>query len=313
MRWLIILSFLIRFDVGKCTDPWSFIVLADWHGGETFAKTPGTESESWQKHLETIRYIQQTAGGDLIIFPGDTQNGKWDTEEFINSFDPSLEPEDSVLAAGENCYRTIRNLFEEGGYPKILMAIGDHELGGNGWSPSSSKVRSLPQFRQGFIDEFNRDMEGNFRFQESIGNATARPLGTKFKETSFAHRHKNALFITIDAFHVVGQGEDPFLDRKDGLGGEGIITCTVQGKHLDWLEEVLSEAQINRSINHIFVQAHLPILQPVRKVACSGQFMDGAENSNFWKLMAKYEVDLVSQAVLNGMIIAQFSGTRVNI
>ena len=299
MRWFIFFSYLILFDVAKCNELWSFIVLADWHGGEKFAKVPGAQSEIWQKHLETIRYIKQTLGGDLVLFPGDTQTGKWDTEEFINSFDPSLEPEESVLTAGKNCYRTIRNLFEEGGYPDVLIAIGDHELGGNAWSPSSIKVRSLPQFRQGFIDEFNKDMDGNFRFRESIGNASARPLGTTFQETSFAYRHKNALFITIDAFHTVGQGNDPFLDRENGLGGEGIITCTVQGMHLAWLEEVLSEAQMISSIKHIFVQAHLPILQPVRKVACTGQFMDRAENSKFWKLMAEYEVDLVSQVFLN--------------
>ncbi len=57
------------------------------------------------------------------------------------------------------------------------------------------------------------------------------------------------------------------------------ITCTVEGDHLAWFESgVIIEANNDPSIKHIFVQAHVnvPILQSVvRKIDCSGQFMDG--------------------------------------
>jgi hypothetical protein len=78
----------------------------------------------------------------------------------------------------------------------------------------------------------------------------------------------------------------------NGLGGEGTITCDVDGAHLDWFENVLVEARKDETIRHIFVQAHVPILQPVRKVKTSGQFMDGAEKSKFWKIMNQYGVDI---------------------
>ena len=42
----------------------------------------------------------------------------------------------------------------------------------------------------------------------------------------------------------------------------------------------------------IFVQAHVPIQQPVRKVRCSGQYFDLGVESPFWKAMEKYGVDV---------------------
>lgn len=123
-----------------------------------------------------------------------------------------------------------------------------------------------------------------------IGIADPTPYGTDYEYTSFAHRHKNVLFITVDVFHQVSNYD--FFDRKNGLGGEGIITGDVAGSHLDWFEKVLIEARKDDSIKHIIVQSHLPILQPVRKLHTSAMFFDRAENSLFWKKMVEYEVDL---------------------
>ncbi len=107
--------------------------------------------------------------------------------------------------------------------------------------------------------------------------------------------HKNVLFITVDAFHLIPPAEVPegrYFDRATSSGGEGIITCTVTGEHLTWFEDVLVEARKNETIKHIFVQAHVPILHPVRKTDCSGQFFDLAEQSDFWQTMKKYDVDV---------------------
>ena len=111
------------------------------------------------------------------------------------------------------------------------------------------------------------------------------------ENTSYAYRHKNSLFITVDAFKQV-TSDNPYLDRTNGAGGEGVVTCSVTGRHLNWFELILREARKDKSIKHIFVQSHLPILQPVRKVVCSGQFMDFGEESEFWKLMKDYAVDV---------------------
>jgi len=105
---------------------------------------------------------------------------------------------------------------------------------------------------------------------------------------SYAYQHKNVLFITVDAYFQMPQN---YFDREKGLGGEGKVTCTVNGDHLSWFENVLIEARKDNTVKHIIVQAHVPVLQPVRKVNSSGQIMDYGEDSEFWQTMVKYKVD----------------------
>ncbi len=168
-------------------------------------------------------------------------------------------------------------------------------LGGNGWKRDGEKVKTLPIFREQLVKHFYVDENGRFIFDDPIGEAPARPIGTKFVNTSFAHVHKNVLFVTIDAFYRVPDdqmGGSRYFDREKSSGGEGIITCTVNGDHLAWFKDVLIEARKVDSIKHIFVQAHIPILQPVRKTDCTGQFLDEATNSEFWKTMRQFNVDV---------------------
>jgi hypothetical protein len=76
------------------------------------------------------------------------------------------------------------------------------------------------------------------------------------------------------------------------IGLQGSVTGAVTGKHLEWLDHVLSEGRKDSSIKHIFVQAHLPVLQPVRRVNSSGMLMDDEMESDFWKTLRKHKVDI---------------------
>ena len=224
------------------------------------------------------------------MLPGDTNGGKWDGPEFAAKLgDPSLTPKQAVLKASHSCYGTVKKLFAEGGYDKLLVAIGDHELGGNGWNPRSTKNQSLEYYRAGFQKEFNRDADGIFMYSESIGNAKSRPMKTPYLETSYAHQHKNVLFVTVDVFHDTSE---VFINRAVGLGGEGSVTCTVEGEHLKWFTSVLQQAREDVTIKHIIVQGHVPILEPVRQIDSSGQFFDNGSESDFWKVMVEYGVDV---------------------
>jgi hypothetical protein len=281
-------------DMSLAEDPWSFIVIADPHIAETFASKNETHPwyhMSYTKHLSKIKHIKEMYSGELLLIPGDTNGGKWYSPSFARDKlgNASLTAEEAVKIASHGCYGTLRKLFKEGGYDNLLVALGDHELGGNGWMPGGLKNSALNAFREGFQLELNRDENGNFLHGELIGSVPSRPMGTIHENTSFAHRYKNVLFITIDCFHDKGF---VFQDFARGLGGEGSITVTVEGKHLKWFEKVLKEARRDDSIKHIIVQAHVPILQPLRKVQSSGQFFDLGEESKFWKLMDKYNVDI---------------------
>ncbi len=267
--------------------PWRFISLADWHSAEKFIM--GNRHNNFQdavdENITTLKWMKHNFGGELILLPGDSNGGRWDMPKFMKKFNPKLSPEQTILQAGKLCYEGMIDTFQKGGYDKLLMAVGDHEVGDNPWPADSAVSRYQPQFRETFAKAFNYSSGGtSFKYTKKIGTADSRPLGTKYEDTSYAYQYKNVLFITVDVFYQ--------QDYQTTIGEEGTVTGTVVGPHLKWLESVLSEARKNTSIKHIFVQAHLPVIYPVRKVSSSGMLIDDGEDNDFWKLLRKYKVDI---------------------
>jgi len=293
------LSYIIPFiSATDETQTWSFTVLADVHSLTPFAFNPFNESMStWTEGEPILRNIKDNYGGEIAILPGDIVSyGGMSTARIVEEIGGTMSDSESVYTAGVNCYRTTRHLFQKVGYDHLLAVVGDHELGGNkGFhnNPKNSKLSTIDAYRQAFVDGINKnETTGEYLFEETIGGVRSVPLGTPYEGSSFAMRYKNVLFVSVDAFKLVGNGIKHYIDRKNGYGGEGAITCDVAGDHLKWFEDILKEGKRDDTIKHIFVQSHLPIMQPVRKVDSSGQFLDGGEESNFWKLMNEYDVDI---------------------
>ena len=275
---------LLMQSTARAEEPWRFLTLADWHLAEIYVQ-PDKYPEGIATVADGLKMLKANYGGELVMLPGDSNVGHWDTKQFIKSFNPKLTPAESILQAGELCYTGMVDAFKEAGYSKLLMAVGDHELGDNPWPPGTAVSECQPQFREAFANVFNINPDnGQFIYDKPIGEAASRPLGTKYETTSFAYQYKNVLFVTVDVFHQ----EDP--DKTIGI--QGSVTGAVVGKHLEWLDHVLSEARKDSSIKHIFVQAHLPVLQPVRRVNSSGMLMDDEMESDFWKTLRKHKVDI---------------------
>jgi len=308
-------SFSNLATAAKVTEwqPWNFITLADWHGAEKFALKPIFEGEEYSEkiveEIEMIKYVEEKFGGDLILMPGDSQGGKWDEKQFIDRLDPTLTPEASVEKAGANTWDSMQLLFRLGGYVKLLIAVGDHEIGGNSWPEGSLHLRLMPIFREAFTRSFYRQPDGKLTYISKVGKAKGRPYNTVFESTSYATIHKNALYVTVDVFHNV-DGSD-FYDVEKGIGGEGAVTCTLEGKHYEWFISVLeSGAELKKkgTIKHIFVQAHDPVDQPVRRINSSGQFFDYGVKSTFWKAMAEYGVDIYFAGEVHDTTVSLDSG-----
>jgi hypothetical protein len=157
-----------------------------------------------------------------------------------------------------------------------------------------TKLSTVPAYRQAYVHEFFRDGQksGPYLFKTPVAGAPARPVDTMFERSSFAYRFRNVVIISVDAYKLVGNGDTNYFDREQVFCGEGAITCDVSGDHLAWFENVLKSARLDSTIKYIFVEAHVPAIHPVRKVNCSAQFMDGADKSEFWKLMNQYQVDI---------------------
>lgn len=298
---LLLLAFLqhvtISFGVASY-DPWSIVVVADFHGAESFSRKTNLEKNyDYQTYLSTLSHMHETYGGEIMLLPGDTNSGKWFVSKYINKFFEGKTPAQAVYQAGLNCYSGLRKLFNEAGYNDTMMSLGDHEYGDNGWFKGERKTAVIEEYRQAFRDAFNSNQsDGTFLYKGSLQDGSREvattPWGTTHQRLSYARQYKNVLFITIDLFEQISTNYN-YLDKANGRGGEGTVTGTMKGDHLKWFENVLSIARgENSSIKHIIVQAHLPVLEPVRKVSSSSMPVDDGAESDFWKMMAKYDVDL---------------------
>ena len=294
---LVAFATLLLTNFFQCTiHAWPIIVISDFHGAETFSFNTDTDQPSYQNSLKTLLHIRKFYGGEVMMLPGDTQSGYWHEAKYIKKHFPNLSIAQAVYRASINCYTTLRSLFTEAGYDKILMAVGDHELGDNGWFAGSDKANALESFRNGFRFGFNSDQK-NYRFLYGgwIGQGSSRvpttPIGNVHEKLSHAYQHNNVMFITIDIYEQMSKTQN-YLDKSTGRGGEGIVTGRIRGQHLEWFEDVLKAANADSSVDHIIVQAHIPVKEPVRKAKSSAMSVDDGEQSGFWKMMEKYNVDL---------------------
>ena len=53
-----------------------------------------------------------------------------------------------------------------------------------------------------------------FNFETDINGVSSRPYNTDFEGTSYAYRHKNSLFISLDIFLTVNNGAENYFDRE---------------------------------------------------------------------------------------------------
>ena len=287
---------------------WKFVVLADVHGFMSFSyiddPIDASKVENWSNLAPIVQNMKTTYGGEIIMMPGDMVSyGSGTTEQLKEKYGrPNLTDNQAIYQIARNAARNTRYFFDQNGWNGIplLACIGDHEIGGNTgfFVGRRSKIHTIPDYRRGFKEGYNFKNETTtvssnpywYSTTVSKQSTPSTPVGTPYEGTSFAYVHKNALFVTVDAFEKISDSN--YLDRENGTGGEGTVTCTVVGAHLNWFESVLSAAQADPSIHHIFVQAHVPIQQPVRKVHCSGQYFDVGIESPFWKAMEEYGVDV---------------------
>jgi len=289
----------------------SFLVIADMHTMSNFLWDPSNIQlkNSLTTILQNIRdnHVGET---DIVVSPGDVVSfGGLRGFEKLMDLTGKTDENEAVYDAAMTCYSMTNEVYQEAGFSTYIPCIGDHEIGGNeGFvvSGRESKLATIPTHRQGWIDSFMKDENGLFKFNEGVTGVSSRPPEESgFHGTSFAYRRKNSLFISVDVFKIMNGGASNYYDRSNGYGGEGAITCRLEGLHANWFESVLKAAREDISIKHIFVEAHVPILHPVRKAKCSGQFLDDQTESIFWRLMEKYKVDVYFAGEVHAVTVSK--------
>ena len=136
----------------------------------------------------------------------------------------------------------------------LYIAPGDHEYGDD---QGLLKMHLAPVFAEQFAKIFK--MPGN-------GPAHKKGLAYSFAKGNLA-------VISVDTFEDAGNR----------------MSMTVSGKQLEWLERQLLKYQDKQ---FIIVQGHVPVVGPVKSKNSSANMLEGGVQSEFWKTMVQYGVDV---------------------
>ena len=141
---------------------------------------------------------------------------------------------------------------------KFYTSLGDHDIGDDAWR-DAKKFKAVGLYKKAFSDHLKMPRNGP----------------DNLKGTAFWWRNKNVLFISVDVF-------------EEGQSELGFIKIGVTGEQLKWVQEVLDS---NPDVDHRIIMGHVPVLGPVRQWSSSGLNIKEGRESDFWRLMKKYEVD----------------------
>ena len=241
-----------------------------WRPGD-----PNSINASYRAGLNTVLDdVKRNSGGATsMLIPGDTVEGRWGRDDagtgIFGPVDTEAHRRAAVVRASDRYYPRYVSRFTTRGYT-VHAALGDHEIGDNPWGDSSVYT----QFKRRNIYLFKNQWAKYF-----TGNGTRyanHPIGTNHDKTAYAVRvDPHVLVVTVDMFSRTQTG----------------IVSRLGGGELAWLEATLLNARAD-GIRWIVVQGHDPVLGPVRYRHSSRMMYEGGQGSAFWKVMAKYGVNV---------------------
>ena len=256
---------------------------------------------------ETPEFV--AVAGDLVMarwFQDGTTDGVFGPklgEDGYGTRDLATE-EARVRAAAEFYFGEFRRFFEENGLTPYI-ATGDHELGDDySWTSGNQTDdfgktygrETVPEHREVlaelFMDPLFADTPEGLAAESVTYNG--RPAGGEQAGTAYAIRHRNLLLVSVDVF----QQGDP----------SSAVAQTVTGEQLTWLEDTLAMASADPDIDHIVVQAHTPVLQPVDTRVSGNLKLAGGTGSAFWQALKTHGVDLYLTGEVHDVTVSRESG-----
>lgn len=243
-------------------------------------------NQSYETALNTILGAVQNENARDVYIAGDFVEGEWgvDAENtgIFGSVGTESEKRRAVQNAGALYYKQGLERFTKRGLT-VYPAIGDHEVGDNPWQLTPYQLQQAPRSFSDFVAFKHRNL-ALFKKTYSDHLVTGRTDNDLFsnrpsgpaKGTAYAVRpHPEVQLISLDVFQKASND----------------VSVSIDSQQYRWLETVLQRANVD-GVDWIIVQAHTPILGPVRVAHSSGLMYQGGSTSPLWKLMDKYNVDL---------------------
>lgn len=264
----------------------NLVQAANWNNVSHDNSVTPTMAATYNQLLTEMHTM---AGGDpqAFVVAGDLINGRWpnNASSMINNFtvNGSGTRAQAIDNAADVYFSWYRELLRQNGFDTVLAAIGDHDIGDNDWRTNANKKNDVDNMKIAF----GRNMVDPLGLPATWNgvSSTAPENGvSQYDEGSFLKQVNNVLFVTIDVFKYEGNG--PNLHPQ-----YGVVTPTVDGSHLAWVDSVLTAANSDPTVDHIILQGHTPVFRGTRKIASSGMMMDDRDDSAFWQTLQAHSHD----------------------
>jgi predicted phosphodiesterase len=246
--------------------------VADLRRGPGFwtpRRSANSTSPAYERAIDHVLDDWQRQQPDAVLVAGDLVDGRWGRDaHHTGNFGPVGNARQRATAArlaAATYYPQYLQRFRAH-HLDLYPAAGDHEYGDNPWT--TSKRRLAPVFQDQFARHFTRTPSGRPRFRDHPSGPHAG--------TAYAFRPApDVQVVTIDPFDIAPDHARIRLDRSQ----------------LRWVRRVLKQAQAD-GVRWIFVQGHVPILEPVRSRGSSNLHYAGGSRSRLWRLFTRYGVDV---------------------
>jgi hypothetical protein len=233
----------------------------------------------WKTNVELM---VESAGPRLeaTLIAGDLVNGLWpqnpeDLKLLFGDASTSLQQDLATAASVYGAWQ--RKLWSMNGVDTLLAAVGDHEIGNNYWRVDTPRAANVGVMKRAF-GETHVDPLGLPATWNGVSSFGPDGVG-EYDEGSYVKQIRNVLVLTVDVFRWEG---------GTAIEGRETVIQDVVGAHLQWIARILAAAEADASVDHVIVQGHAPVLQPVDTLRSSGLAVKGAENSPIWQLLSDH-------------------------
>lgn len=267
--------------------PWSFGIYADIHTQADRQVLLEDSVVGLNANAERAYPLFAKRKCEMVLFPGDMHQAHYLKEKVFRDKFPQMSDSLLIQYGAKRGYDNFKMHCTRYGFSPVLC-VGDHELNDDSWKLSTPICKALPVFKDAFRLAVMFDSTGRELYTDSIGGVPQRPLGTPYAGTSYAFIRGNVLFVTVDTYRYEG----PDIIVGDMTTSHQCGTGAVVGEHLDWLARILAAGRKAPGVDFVIVQAHLPIVRPVRSYMSSLMLIDDYERSTLWQTMVANGVDI---------------------
>lgn len=246
---------------------------------------PNSTNKRYEKAFDTVLDAIKNEGVTDLAVAGDLVEGHWGKDTANTGIFGPVKTRDqkrqAVDRAAKLYYGQWADRIEDHGL-QAYAALGDHEIGDNDWKGgNTAEIRAYNQFKQS-TNPLWKKVFGKYVLQKNGKRLFPDHPKGPAADTAYATQLNSEVgLVSLDVFKQTSND----------------VIAQVDPQQMQWFKQKL-ETLNQEGVDWKVVQFHTPVVGPVRTKGSSGLMYEGGTNSELWKVMRQYGVNLV----LNGEV-----------